>query len=76
MYAIDMHHSQYTEHFVLNAHLCVKVQVADRDEINKNSQIYCKMTIKQFIHLADNQDECLILLDLPNYQPDIPIFLM
>lgn len=33
------------------------------------------MTLEQFIRLADDADECLNLLDLPNYQPDVPIFL-
>jgi hypothetical protein len=32
------------------------------------------MTMEEFIRLADDEGECLNLLDLPNYQPEVPIF--
>ncbi|KAI5999285.1 hypothetical protein EDD15DRAFT_2193947 [Pisolithus albus] len=39
------------------------------------SDVHRTVTIKEFIDLAKNEKECLNLLDLPNTQPEIPIFL-
>ncbi|KAI9452333.1 hypothetical protein HD554DRAFT_2043720 [Boletus coccyginus] len=37
--------------------------------------IHRKLTMKAFIAAGDEEEECLNLLDLPNLQPDVPIFL-
>ncbi|KAI6016262.1 hypothetical protein BKA83DRAFT_4497885 [Pisolithus microcarpus] len=39
------------------------------------SDVHRTVTLKEFIDLAKNKKECLNLLDLPNTQPEIPIFL-
>lgn len=39
------------------------------------SEIHRSLTIDEFIALGDDETECLNVLDLPNVQPDVPIFL-
>lgn len=37
--------------------------------------VFTTLTGEQFIDCAQKEDACMNLLDLPNTQPDIPIFL-
>jgi len=37
--------------------------------------IHRKLTMEAFITAGGEKEECLNLLDLPNLQPDVPIFL-
>lgn len=39
------------------------------------SKIHVSMSIERFIALANDPDSCMNLLDLPNLQPDVPMFI-
>ncbi|KAG6369564.1 hypothetical protein JVT61DRAFT_14269 [Boletus reticuloceps] len=47
------------------------VVVQDDDERGQHRD----MTLEGFIRMADDAGACMNLLDLPNYQPDVPIFI-
>ncbi|KAG9311146.1 hypothetical protein JVU11DRAFT_8209 [Chiua virens] len=47
---------------------------ARKGDKGDGTNVHESMTIKRFIELADDPKKCLNLLDLPNIQPDVPIF--
>lgn len=48
---------------------------AQRQPEGDPSKVHRYMSLKTFIDLANDANECCNLLDLPNLQPDVPIFL-
>jgi hypothetical protein len=49
-------------------------QNEDDNDDDDTCGMHREMTMEEFLTLADDEGECLNLLDLPNYQPDVPIF--
>lgn len=64
------------EHFI-DAILRSRLQQAHghEDDDDDDLKLYHDMTLEDFIKFADDEKECMNLLDLPNYQPDVPIFI-
>jgi len=60
-------------HYAVDA-ILRSVEQGKGDEADLTN-IHCGLTLQNMVELGDSETHCLNLLDLPNVQPDVPMFL-